>query len=62
MQDQKNLDIAVNAHAVLVDICEKVINVLKVFDAELKLAAKSLHQKLLGRDFCLALLIMSSNF
>jgi len=58
----KNLDITVNGHAVLVDICEKVINEPKVFDAELRLTAESLHQKLLNRDFCLALLVMKDTF
>ena len=38
-----NLDIAVNAHAVLVNMCQKVINEPKVFDAELRLTAESLQ-------------------
>ena len=65
----RNLDIAVNAHGLLVSLCEKVMSEIKVkeggkrtvekaFDADLRLTAERLLRQLLDHNFCLALLVM----
>ena len=58
-----NLDIAVNAHSVLVAVCEKVVSdKARAFDAELKLTAEGLRRRLTDREFCIALLVMNDAF
>jgi len=68
----RNLDIAVNAHELLVDLCEQVMNATtvneasdgkkrtekKAFDADLRMTAEGLLRQLLDRNFCIALLVM----
>jgi len=69
----RNLDIAVNAHGLLVDLCDKVMNKTKVtegtkrseekaFDADLRLMAEGLRRQLLDHNFCIALLVMKDVF
>lgn len=58
-----NLDIAVNAHSVLVAVCEQVMtDGTKAYDAEVKLTAEGLHRKLIDQEFCIALLVMNDMF
>jgi hypothetical protein len=58
-----NLDIAVNAHSVLVAVCKRVMSDdTKAFDTELKLTAEGLHRKLIDHEFCIALLVMNDAF
>ena len=69
----RNLDIAVNAHGLLVDLCDKVMSETKLkegkkrseekaFDADLRLMAEGLRRQLLDHNFCITLLVIKDVF